>query len=126
MPARRRLPRPPKERSILGRVTFCVALVVVGLMVGWNAASDDDFTAVAILGQRTGRRRIGLVVGAFFGRARGLIVLGILLSMATSVTAAVVNQRVSAAVSGSATGRRRRPRQRRRVTASASARPSST
>ena len=30
-------PAPPRERSILGRVTVSVALIVVGVLIGWNA-----------------------------------------------------------------------------------------
>jgi len=80
-------PRPPKERSILGRVTFFTALIVVGLMIAWNAASDDDIKVVAILASALAVVAAGLVVGAFRGRARGLIFLGILLSLATSIAA---------------------------------------
>ena len=82
-----RPPRPPKERSILGRVTFFSALIVVGLMVAWNSASDDDIRVVAIFATALAVVAAGLVVGAFRGRARGLIFLGILLSLATSITA---------------------------------------
>jgi hypothetical protein len=80
-------PKPPKERSILGRATVSVALIVVGLLIAWNAASDDDVKAVAILASALAVVAAGLLVGAFRGRARGLIVLGILLSIATSATA---------------------------------------
>jgi phage shock protein PspC (stress-responsive transcriptional regulator) len=80
-------PKPPKQRSILGRATVSVALIVVGLLIAWNAASDDDVSAVAILASALAVVAAGLLVGAFRGRARGLIVLGILLSIATSATA---------------------------------------
>jgi phage shock protein PspC (stress-responsive transcriptional regulator) len=80
-------PRPPKQRSILGRATVSLALIVVGVLVGWNAASDDDVKAVAILASALAVVGAGLLVGAVVGRARGLIVLGILLSIATSATA---------------------------------------
>jgi len=80
-------PRPPKQRSILGRVTVSVALIVVGLLISWNAASDDDVKSVAILASALAVVAGGLLVGAVRGRARGLIVLGVLLSIATSATA---------------------------------------
>jgi len=95
-----RPPQPPRERSVLGVVTFCAVLVVVGLMLLWNVASDgstDDFRAVAVLGTALGVTAIGLLVGAVVGRARGLIVLGVLLSLATSVAAAT-DQRLSGGV----------------------------
>ena len=80
-------PRPPKQRSILGRATVSVALIVVGVLIAWNAASDDDVKGVAILASALAVVAAGLLVGAFVGRARGLIVLGVLLSIATSATA---------------------------------------
>jgi phage shock protein PspC (stress-responsive transcriptional regulator) len=95
-----RPPQPPRERSILGVLTFCTVLVVVGLMLLWNSASDgsaDDFRAVAILGTALGLTAIGLLVGAVVGRARGLIVLGVLLALATTVAAAT-DQRLSGGV----------------------------
>jgi hypothetical protein len=62
-------------------------LIVVGLMVGWNVMSEDDFKVVAIFASALAVVGIGLLVGAFAGRARSLIVLGILLSIATSIAA---------------------------------------
>lgn len=81
-------PGPPRERSVLGRVTFFSTLVVVGLMLAWNSVSSDDFKAVAILASALAVVGIGLLVGAFAGRARWLIVPGIVLSLVTSATAA--------------------------------------
>lgn len=83
-------PPAPRERSSLGRVTVSVALIVVGLMVGWNTIAEpaDDFRGVAILGSALAVVAGGLLVGAFAGRARGLIVLGIVLALATSGAAA--------------------------------------
>jgi hypothetical protein len=80
-------PPPPKERSILGRVTFSIALIVVGLMIGWNVSSDNDFKAVAILASALAVVGLGVLVGAFRGRAPWLIVLGIVLSFVTSMAA---------------------------------------
>ena len=95
-----RPPQPPRERSVLGVVTFCSVLVVVGLMLLWNVASEgsaDDFRAVAVLGTALGVTAIGLLVGAVIGRAHGLIVLGILLSLATTLAAAT-DQRLSGGI----------------------------
>ena len=95
-----RPPQPPRERSVLGVLTFCSVLVVTGLMLLWNTANDgsaDDFRAVAVLGTALGVTAIGLLVGAVIGRARGLIVLGVLLSLATTVAAAT-DQRLSGGV----------------------------
>jgi len=80
-------PRPPKERSVLGRVTVSAALVVVGLLIAWNGATDHDVKAVAIVASALAVVAAGLLVGSLRGRARGLIVLGVLLSIATAATA---------------------------------------
>jgi phage shock protein PspC (stress-responsive transcriptional regulator) len=81
-------PTPPRERSVLGLLTVSVALIAVGLMVAWNTVSDDDFLAAAVVGTALAVVAAGLLVGAYHGRSRGLIVLGIFLSIATSATAA--------------------------------------
>jgi hypothetical protein len=90
-PAQSPPPGPPRERSQLGRATFFLALIVVGLMLAWNSVSDDDFKAVAILASALAVVAGGLLVGAFVGRARWLILLGIVLSLVTSATAAAVD-----------------------------------
>ena len=80
-------PRPPKERSVLGRVTVSAALIVVGLLIAWNAATDHDVAGLVIPASALAVVAVGLLVGSVRGRARGLIVLGVLLSIATSATA---------------------------------------
>ncbi len=78
-------PAPPKERSILGRVTLCLALIVVGLLVGWNAATDSDVPARVVIAAALAVVGGGLLVGAFIGRARGLVVVGVVLVLLASV-----------------------------------------
>ena len=80
-------PAPPRERSILGRLTFSAMLIVVGLLVGWNAATEHDVPGQVIFASALGVVGIGLVVGAFAGRSRGLIVLGLLLTLLASAAA---------------------------------------
>lgn len=82
-------PAPPKERSVLGRVTLCNALIVVGLLVGWNAATDHDVSGRVVFAAALGVVGIGLVVGAFLGRARSLVVWGVLLTALASAAAVV-------------------------------------
>lgn len=70
-------PKPPKQRSILGRLTFFAIIVVMGLlavldMAGVNVAVSAYFAAaLTTIG-------LGLLVGTWFGRARGLIFLAFL------------------------------------------------
>jgi len=75
-----RPPKPPRERSILGRLTIAVGLIVVASMAlveVSNLAVDIQpfhyFAAIiAVLGA-------GLLIGAWAGRARWLIIIGILI-----------------------------------------------
>jgi predicted membrane protein len=74
-------PRPPKQRSPLGRYTFFALCLALGglavLAVTGVGVSPSAYVALglAVVGA-------GLLVGAFLGRARGLIALGIILAMA--------------------------------------------
>jgi phage shock protein PspC (stress-responsive transcriptional regulator) len=73
-------PRPKRDASRLGQLTFSLLLMVIGLLAlldltvvdippgGYVAAS------LATIG-------LGLLIGAWFGRARGLIVLGIIVAI---------------------------------------------
>jgi hypothetical protein len=82
-------PKRPRERSKLGRLTLsvmCLALAVVVVVdVGAHLpVSDDVYVAVAlaVIG-------LGLLVGAWFGRARWLILLGVVGTIALAGTVAV-------------------------------------
>jgi phage shock protein PspC (stress-responsive transcriptional regulator) len=84
MPPPRRQ-RPPKERSKLGRLTFFAVIVVIGLMAaidmaGASIAISAYFAAALIT------IALGLVVGAWFGRARGLIALALLTTLGLFVS----------------------------------------
>jgi len=81
--ARARRPRdrgPRRPRSRLGRIAVAVLLVVLGVMgmaqsAGWVDPSTRDYVGVVFL--------VGggsLVLGAFWGRARWLIVVGLLVT----------------------------------------------
>lgn len=82
VPSAPRPPKPPKPRrprSILGRLTFAVALIALGTMAFFDfAATTFDPTPRHYIGMFLGIVGIGLVVGSTFGRARGLIFVGIL------------------------------------------------
>jgi PGF-CTERM protein len=80
-------PAPPRERKILGRVTVSVALIVVGVLIGWNGATDSDVPVRAVIAAALAVVGLGLVVGAYVGRARGLVVLGVLLTLLVSAAA---------------------------------------
>ena len=72
-------PAPPRPRSVLGRATVGVAVVAVGVTALLDATGvveasfrEDLAVALVVLG-------LGLVVGAWRGRARWLIAVGLLL-----------------------------------------------
>lgn len=86
-PAAPRPPKPPKEPSLLGRLTLAVGLIVVstmalldasGLAVGSIDAGewfDPIHYVIAAMFVIAG----GLIVGAWIGRARWLVVIGLML-----------------------------------------------
>jgi phage shock protein PspC (stress-responsive transcriptional regulator) len=78
-------PAPPRERSVLGRITLSVALIVVGALVAVNIETGHDVPTEGVLAAALGVVGLGLVVGAFIGRARGLVVWGVLLTIAVTI-----------------------------------------
>ena len=78
-------PAPPRERSFLGRITLSVALIVVGVLVAVNIETGHDVPTEGVLAAALGVVGLGLVVGAFIGRARGLVVWGVLLTIAVTI-----------------------------------------
>jgi phage shock protein PspC (stress-responsive transcriptional regulator) len=81
-------PAPRRERSRLGRATFSLALVATGVVAAWGVARHDLDAWPLALAAALGVTGLGLVVGAFAGRARGLIALGLVLTLL--LTAATV------------------------------------
>ncbi len=81
-PATPKPPRPPKPRpepSILGRLTFGLGAIALGAMgVIDTAVTDIDFTFRHYVSAAMLLTGVGLLVGAFWGRARGLIALGVI------------------------------------------------
>lgn len=73
-------PKAPKPKSALGRITFAAMLIGVGtLALIERMAAGVDFVPRHYLALLLGITGIGLLVGTWMGRARGLIVVGILL-----------------------------------------------
>lgn len=78
-------PPPPRGRSVLGTATLSAVLVALGLLAAVEvsgAAEVDLATALAIGLVTIG---VGLLVGSLYGRARWLIPIGIVLTVATAV-----------------------------------------
>jgi phage shock protein PspC (stress-responsive transcriptional regulator) len=77
-------PPAPRQRSPLGRATVSLALVVAGALVAWDLATRHDVPVETVLAICLAVVGLGLVVGGFAGRARGLIFLGAVLVVATT------------------------------------------
>lgn len=77
-------PRPPRERSRLGALVLSLMCLALGTVVAVDLTTDLVrpsmylATALTVVG-------LGLLVGAWLGRARWLIALGVLLAIALSV-----------------------------------------
>ncbi|MFY1697713.1 PspC domain-containing protein [Solwaraspora sp. WMMA2101] len=79
-------PPPPKVRSRLGTVTFSMIFVVLGVVAVIDltdvAATPPSAYFAAVLATIA----VGLLVGAWFGRARWLIALGLVASAAVGIS----------------------------------------
>jgi phage shock protein PspC (stress-responsive transcriptional regulator)/predicted membrane protein len=85
-PREPRQPAPPRPRrpkqppSFLGRLTFGIGLIALGVMAFADyAMTTFDPTARHYFGLAMGIVGLGLLVGTWYGRARSLIVVGVLL-----------------------------------------------
>jgi phage shock protein PspC (stress-responsive transcriptional regulator) len=82
-------PRKPRERSGLGLLTLGLAAVVGGILIAIDMSPRVDVPTVLILATMLGVIGLGLLVGAFVGRARWLIAIAVPLTIATAAVAAV-------------------------------------
>jgi phage shock protein PspC (stress-responsive transcriptional regulator) len=81
-PSRRReRRRPRRERSLLGRLTWSVLLIVAGGAWLLDVVSSVNVDARFVLALELAVVGLGLLVGAWLGRARGLIAIGIVLAV---------------------------------------------
>jgi hypothetical protein len=78
-------PKPPRERSKLGRITFFTMLFVLGILalidVAGASVSVSAYFLAALL-----TLALGLILGAWIGRARGLIFLALLATLGLAVS----------------------------------------
>ena len=83
------VPKPPREKSVLGRLTIGILLLVTGSLIALDVADIVDVTGVIVVATALAVVAFGLLVGAFLGRSRGLIALGIALVLVLIPMAAI-------------------------------------
>src|SRR6266511_1541385 len=80
-------PRPPRPRSPLGRITLSLMLLTLGVLAAIDLAggniSGPGYVALALA-----TVGFGLLVGAWFGRARWLIAPGLVLALVLATSSA--------------------------------------
>lgn len=79
-------PPAPRPRSALGLLTVSAALLVVGVLLGLQAANRIDLTVGGVLAGALATVGVGLLVGARWGRSRGLVLLAALLAATLGIT----------------------------------------
>lgn len=81
-------PPPPRPRSDLGALTVSALVLVVGLLLLASALGLDGVTAPRVAAVALLVTGAGLVVGARWGRSRGLIVLAVVLALLLAAVSA--------------------------------------
>jgi phage shock protein PspC (stress-responsive transcriptional regulator) len=87
-------PKPPRERSRLGRVVLSLACLALGVLAVLDI-SQGDVPVAAYLAVPLGIVGLGLVAGAWLGRARWLIFPGLALTVALAIVASAESWNVS-------------------------------
>ncbi len=77
-------PLPPRERSSLGLITLSLAVLVGGVLLALDLTQAYDVSTVVLLAAPLAVLGLGLVVGAWVGRARWLVFLAIPLALVTA------------------------------------------
>jgi phage shock protein PspC (stress-responsive transcriptional regulator) len=92
-----RVPRRPRRRSFLTPITLSVLLIGAGAVALLDSVDAVHITLAAILASGLIVVGAALVLSAWFGRARGLIPIGVLLLLAT-VPASVIDVPISGGI----------------------------
>ncbi len=82
-----RPPKPPRERSRLGIFTLSLVVLALGAAAALDLAGAVDVGAGGYFAAILAMVGLGLVVGAWFGRARWLIALGLVFAAALGIAA---------------------------------------
>jgi len=88
-PAPATVAAPARQRSPLGLITMSLATLTAGVLVALDLADVITLPSVVLFAVLTAIVGLGLVVGSLVGRARWLVVPGVLLALVTAATASV-------------------------------------
>jgi phage shock protein PspC (stress-responsive transcriptional regulator) len=80
------VPPAPRQRSLITSLTLSVAAVVVGVLLLVAATGAASVPTEVVLSVALGVVGLGLVASAFWGRARGLVPVAVLLALALGAT----------------------------------------
>jgi phage shock protein PspC (stress-responsive transcriptional regulator) len=87
-PAPPRPPKPPRERSRLGILTFSLVILALGAVAALDMADVVNVGVGGYFAAMLAMVGLGLVVGAWVGRARWLIALGLAFAVALGIATA--------------------------------------
>ncbi|MEU3453279.1 PspC domain-containing protein [Micromonospora sp. NPDC006766] len=84
-PAPARVPKRPKERSALGAITFSLIFLALGVVAVLDLLHVFPIGAAGYFAAALATIGVGLLVGTWFGRARWLIALGLVIAAALGI-----------------------------------------
>jgi phage shock protein PspC (stress-responsive transcriptional regulator) len=73
--------RPPRPPSRLGQLTFSLLLLVLGVVALIDVVAYQHVPAAGYVAAALATVGVGLLIGTWFGRSRGLIALGVVLCL---------------------------------------------
>ncbi|WP_281896421.1 PspC domain-containing protein [Phytohabitans aurantiacus] len=85
-------PKPPKQRSPLGAATFSLIFVAIGTVAALDLSNVLSVSPSAYFAAALVTVALGLLVGAWFGRARWLIALGVIAAAALGISTIAESQ----------------------------------
>jgi phage shock protein PspC (stress-responsive transcriptional regulator) len=85
-------PKPPKQRSPLGAATFSLIFVAIGTVAALDLSNVFSVSPSAYFAAALVTVALGLFVGAWFGRARWLIALGVIAAAALGISTIAESQ----------------------------------
>ena len=91
-------PRPARQRSPLGGIALSLAVVVTGLLLAFRIGGVEELTAARIVAVALLVIGAGVIVGTWYGRARWLIPIGVVVAMLLGGAAAAQHSNLTEGV----------------------------